>query len=84
VAVDRPQIDRPARAASRAEDVEPGRAGEQRGADRGRPRHVARALMGFGFGGEWTAAAVLIGEVIRARLSGRCSRRGRSAGGSRR
>lgn len=27
---------------------------------------VFRALMGFGFGGEWAAAAVLIGEVIRA------------------
>src|SRR5215470_7055777 len=25
---------------------------------------VLRALMGFGFGGEWAAAAVLIGEVI--------------------
>ena len=30
-----------------------------------------RALMGFGFGGEWTAGAVLIGEVIRARDRGR-------------
>jgi MFS family permease len=28
---------------------------------------VARGLMGLGFGGEWTAGAVLIGEVIRAR-----------------
>ncbi|MFP3507863.1 MFS transporter, partial [Burkholderia sp. SIMBA_062] len=27
---------------------------------------IARTLMGFGFGGEWTAGAVLIGEVIRA------------------
>src|SRR5262249_9351110 len=25
---------------------------------------VARAVMGFGFGGEWAAAAVLVGEVI--------------------
>ncbi|QVN15097.1 MFS transporter [Burkholderia sp. LAS2] len=32
---------------------------------------AARALMGFGFGGEWTAGAVLIGEVIRARDRGR-------------
>ncbi len=32
---------------------------------------AARALMGFGFGGEWTAGAVLIGEVIRARDRGK-------------
>jgi len=32
---------------------------------------VARGLMGLGFGGEWTAGAVLIGEVIRARDRGR-------------
>lgn len=32
---------------------------------------IARALMGFGFGGEWTAGAVLIGEVIRARDRGK-------------
>jgi len=32
---------------------------------------VARALMGFGFGGEWTAGAVLMGEVIRARDRGK-------------
>ena len=35
---------------------------------------VARTLMGFGFGGEWTAGAVLIGEVIqgpRPRQGGR-------------
>ena len=32
---------------------------------------VARALMGFGFGGEWTAGAVLIGEAIRARDRGK-------------
>src|SRR6516162_2710060 len=30
-----------------------------------------RALMGFGFGGEWAAAAVLIGEVIRAEHRGK-------------
>ena len=40
--------------------------------------------MGFGFGGEWTAGAVLIGEVIRARAtaarSASSSRAGRSAG----
>jgi MFS family permease len=29
-----------------------------------------RALMGFGFGGEWAAAAVLVGEVIRAEHRG--------------
>lgn len=32
---------------------------------------AARALMGFGFGGEWTAGAVLMGEVIRARDRGK-------------
>jgi MFS family permease len=32
---------------------------------------VCRALMGFGFGGEWSAAAVLIGEVIRAEHRGK-------------
>ncbi|HBP0656784.1 TPA: MFS transporter, partial [Pseudomonas aeruginosa] len=32
---------------------------------------VARTLMGFGFGGEWTAGAVLIGEVIKARDRGK-------------
>ncbi len=32
---------------------------------------VARTLMGFGFGGEWTAGAVLIGEVIRAQDRGK-------------
>jgi len=30
-----------------------------------------RAMMGFGFGGEWAAAAVLIGEVIRAEHRGK-------------
>jgi len=34
---------------------------------------IARALMGFGFGGEWTAGAVLIGEAIRARAISSCS-----------
>jgi len=32
---------------------------------------IARGLMGLGFGGEWTAGAVLIGEVIRARDRGK-------------
>jgi len=32
---------------------------------------VARTLMGFGFGGEWTAGAVLMGEVIRAKDRGK-------------
>lgn len=32
---------------------------------------IARTLMGFGFGGEWTAGAVLIGEVIRAQDRGK-------------
>ncbi|TRX74819.1 MFS transporter [Pseudomonas mangiferae] len=32
---------------------------------------LARTLMGFGFGGEWTAGAVLIGEVIRAQDRGK-------------
>jgi MFS family permease len=30
-----------------------------------------RALMGFGFGGEWAAAAILIGEVVRAEHRGK-------------
>ncbi|HWW08244.1 MFS transporter [Collimonas sp.] len=32
---------------------------------------ISRALMGFGFGGEWTAGAILIGEVIRAKDRGK-------------
>ena len=32
---------------------------------------VARALMGFGFGGEWAAGAVLLGEVIRPEHRGK-------------
>lgn len=32
---------------------------------------VARALMGLGFGGEWAAGAVLLGEVMRPSLRGR-------------
>jgi MFS family permease len=32
---------------------------------------VLRALMGFGFGGEWAAAAVLMGEVIRPEHRGK-------------
>jgi MFS family permease len=32
---------------------------------------IFRALMGFGFGGEWAAAAVLIGEVIRPQHRGK-------------
>jgi MFS family permease len=32
---------------------------------------VCRGLMGFGFGGEWTAGAVLMGETIRPALRGR-------------
>ena len=32
---------------------------------------VARAVLGFGFGGEWAAGAVLIGETIRAQYRGR-------------
>lgn len=32
---------------------------------------VARGLMGLGMGGEWTAGAILIGEVIRARDRGK-------------
>jgi MFS family permease len=32
---------------------------------------VVRALQGLGFGGEWAAGAVLIGEVINARYRGR-------------
>jgi hypothetical protein len=39
--VERPQIDRAACPASRTEDVEPWRSGEQRGADGRRPQHVA-------------------------------------------
>ena len=32
---------------------------------------LARALLGFGFGGEWAVGAVLIGETIRAQYRGR-------------
>jgi len=32
---------------------------------------IARGLMGFGMGGEWTAGAILIGEVIRAKDRGK-------------
>jgi len=32
---------------------------------------VFRALMGFGFGGEWVAGAVLMGETVRAKFRGR-------------
>jgi MFS family permease len=32
---------------------------------------IFRALMGFGFGGEWAAGAVLMGEVIRAQHRGK-------------
>lgn len=32
---------------------------------------IFRALLGFGFGGEWAAGAVLIGETIRAQYRGR-------------
>src|SRR5262249_59224002 len=32
---------------------------------------IFRATMGFGFGGEWAAAAVLIGEVIRSEHRGK-------------
>src|SRR5215471_15208698 len=32
---------------------------------------IFRTLMGFGFGGEWAAAAVLVGEVIRAEHRGK-------------
>jgi hypothetical protein len=40
VAIDGPQIDGAARAASRAEDVQPGRAGDQRSPNCWRPQHV--------------------------------------------
>lgn len=32
---------------------------------------IARAILGFGFGGEWAAGAVLMGEAIRAQYRGR-------------
>ena len=32
---------------------------------------IARALLGLGFGGEWAAGAVLMGEAIRAQYRGR-------------
>lgn len=32
---------------------------------------IARGLMGFGFGGEWAAGAVLIGETVRPQFRGR-------------
>jgi hypothetical protein len=40
VTVDLSKINRPARAAARAEHVEPGRPRDQRGPDRRRPQHV--------------------------------------------
>src|ERR1700724_326315 len=43
---------------------------------------IFRALMGLGFGGEWAAAAVLMGEVIRAEHRGKAG--GRLAGAPRR
>jgi hypothetical protein len=48
---------------------------------------IFRALLGLGFGGEWAAGAVLMGETIRAQYRGRAvgssSPAGLSAGGSR-
>jgi hypothetical protein len=41
MAVDRPQIDRPARAAAWAKHLEPRRSRDQRGPDCRRPQHVA-------------------------------------------
>jgi hypothetical protein len=41
VTIDRPEIDCAAGPAARTEDVEPRRSGDQRGADGGRPQHVA-------------------------------------------
>ncbi len=32
---------------------------------------IARAILGFGFGGEWAAGAVLMGETVRAQYRGR-------------
>jgi hypothetical protein len=40
VAIVGAQINRPARAAARTEDIQPGRPGDQRGPDGGRPRRV--------------------------------------------
>ena len=40
---------------------------------------LVRALLGVGFGGEWAAGAVLLGEVMRARASRQSP--GRDAGG---
>src|SRR6202000_1665225 len=34
-------------------------------------RLIARALLGLGFGGEWAAGAVLMGETIRPQYRGR-------------
>ena len=49
---------------------------------------IFRALQGLGFGGEWAAGAVLMGEVIRtataAAPSAWCRPAGRSAGAPRR
>src|SRR2546425_11430826 len=39
---------------------------------------AARALMGLGFGGEWAAGAVLMGEVIAARHRGKAVGAGQS------
>jgi MFS family permease len=32
---------------------------------------IARSLQGFGFGGEWTAGSILVGEMVRARHRGK-------------
>ena len=34
---------------------------------------VLRSLQGFGFGGEWTAGSILMGEVIRSQFRGRAT-----------
>ena len=36
---------------------------------------VCRALLGLGFGGEWAAGAILIGEAVRPQYRGRVLRR---------
>ena len=45
MAIDGPQINRPACPAARAENVEPRRSGEQRGPNRGRPSRRERSIL---------------------------------------
>ena len=72
MAIDDPEVDRPAGAAAGTKDVEPRGAGEERRADRGRPQHVAAegelvvpALDdGFGLGARSLVGGVADGAAL--------------------